>query len=151
MFLQRLPLLSSCRDSKTKTSGTAELEMWNAKENANSIFLEQRLLRRNCTFYRKYPYDYNIGKQPNSWSNSVGKSWGCFSGCDVLESLCLAGSIKYIGVIWCLWILGKQRLRGEQWLLAVVSQTPALNPTKNDWFYSDNMFMLQSALVSQTF
>lgn len=66
MFLQRLPLLSSCRDSKTKTSGTAELEMWNAKENANSIFLEQRLLKRNCTFYRKYPYYYNIGKQPNS-------------------------------------------------------------------------------------
>lgn len=64
MFLQRLPLLSSCRDFKTKTLGTAELEMWNARENANSIFL--RLLKISCTFNRKYPYDCNIGKQPNS-------------------------------------------------------------------------------------
>lgn len=30
--------------------------------------------------------------------------------------------------------------------MAVVSQTPALKPAKNPWFYSDNMFMLQSAL-----
>lgn len=62
---------------------------------------------------------------------------------------CLAGSIRYMSFgAYGYW---ENRLRGEKCLMAVVSQTPALNPAKNPWFYSDNVFMLQFALGSQTF
>lgn len=54
-----------------------------------------------------------------------------------------------IYVIWCLWILGKQRLKGESvwwmWFLKLLPSTRQKIPN-----FTDNRFMLQSALGAQT-
>lgn len=113
MFLQLL-LLSSCRDFTAKSLGTAELEMRNAGENANI-----------CTFNRKYPCDCDVGKYHPIVEQLYRQKLRLFQWlwCFTEPLSCW---LYKIYIIWCLWILGKQRLRGKSvWWLWFVKLLPS--------------------------
>lgn len=129
MFLQHLPLLSSCRDFKTKNfrnSWVGDVECWKKCQQDLSgaeTFKEKLYILIGNIHMVVILGNSSVVEQLYRQKLRLFQWLWCFT--EPLPCwLCK------INVIWCLWILGKQRLRGEKCLMAVVSQTPALNLAK---------------------